>query len=109
MGGIQSQQPAPPIAIVLKLGSFGAAYKGQMELYLRWLDRYERLPGEGPPIGQILAARRTRSRLSCYRSTGARSGWRSIWWSCRQGRCWRAKLHEANRLARGQSERGIES
>ncbi len=27
------------VAIELKLGSFNAAYKGQMELYLRWLDR----------------------------------------------------------------------
>jgi hypothetical protein len=42
------------VAIELKLGSFDATYKGQMELYLRWLDRYERRPGEEPPIGLIL-------------------------------------------------------
>jgi predicted nuclease of restriction endonuclease-like (RecB) superfamily len=27
------------IAIELKLGKFKAAYKGQMELYMRWADR----------------------------------------------------------------------
>ena len=30
------------VAIELKLGRFEASYKGQMELYLRWLDKYER-------------------------------------------------------------------
>ena len=32
------------MAIELKLGSFDAAYRGQMELYLRWLDRADRAP-----------------------------------------------------------------
>jgi predicted nuclease of restriction endonuclease-like (RecB) superfamily len=30
------------IAIDLKLGRFEAAHKGQLELYLRWLDQHER-------------------------------------------------------------------
>ena len=42
------------IAIDLKLGKFEAAFKGQMELYLRWLDRHEREPGEESPLGLIL-------------------------------------------------------
>jgi hypothetical protein len=53
------------VAIELKMGSFDAAHKGQMELYSHWLDRYERRPGEVPPIGLIYAARRTGSRSSC--------------------------------------------
>ncbi|MCL2510787.1 MAG: PDDEXK nuclease domain-containing protein [Bacteroidales bacterium] len=44
------------VAIELKLGKFEAAYKGQMELYLRWLDRYMKLDGENSPIGLILCA-----------------------------------------------------
>jgi predicted nuclease of restriction endonuclease-like (RecB) superfamily len=42
------------IAIELKVGEFKAEYKGQMELYLRWLDRYESEPDELPPLGIIL-------------------------------------------------------
>ena len=44
------------VAVELKLGKFRAADKGQMELYLRWLDRYDRQQGEEPPIGLILCA-----------------------------------------------------
>lgn len=42
------------IAIDLKIGSFDPAYKGQMEWYLNWLDKNERLPHEQKPIGIIL-------------------------------------------------------
>ena len=42
------------IAIDLKIGDFKAEYKGQMELYLRWLNKYERQEDEGSPIGIIL-------------------------------------------------------
>jgi len=44
------------IAIELKLNKFKAAYKGQMELYLRWLDKYEKQEGEDTPLGLILCA-----------------------------------------------------
>ncbi len=44
------------VAVELKLGTFQAADKGQMELYLRWLERYEKEPGEEPPLGLILCA-----------------------------------------------------
>jgi len=44
------------IAIELKLGKFKAAHKGQMELYLRWLNKYEKETGEKTPIGLILCA-----------------------------------------------------
>ena len=44
------------IAIELKLESFKPAHAGQMELYLRWLDRYERVSDEKAPIGLILCA-----------------------------------------------------
>lgn len=44
------------VAIDLKLGKFKAAYKGQMELYLRWLDKYERQEGEESPLGLLLCS-----------------------------------------------------
>jgi predicted nuclease of restriction endonuclease-like (RecB) superfamily len=44
------------VAIELKLGRFKAAYKGQMELYLNWLNKYERQPGEESPLGLILCS-----------------------------------------------------
>ncbi len=44
------------IAIELKIGDFKPADKGQMELYLAWLKRYEQKKGEESPLGLILCA-----------------------------------------------------
>jgi predicted nuclease of restriction endonuclease-like (RecB) superfamily len=44
------------VAIDLKLGKFKASYKGQMELYLRWLEKYDMQTGEETPLGLILCA-----------------------------------------------------
>ena len=51
------------IAVELKLGIFKAAYKGQMELYLNWLNEYERLEGEEAPIGIILCTAANREKV----------------------------------------------
>ena len=42
------------IAIDLKVDHFKHAHKSQMELYLRWLAKYEQEPDELPPLGIIL-------------------------------------------------------
>ena len=44
------------VAIDLKIGNFEASYKGQMELYLRYLEKYEQVEGENLPIGLILCS-----------------------------------------------------
>ncbi|MCB5228600.1 MAG: PDDEXK nuclease domain-containing protein [Candidatus Cloacimonetes bacterium] len=44
------------VAIELKLGNFKAAYKGQMELYLRYLEKNEMRKDENPPIGLLLCS-----------------------------------------------------
>lgn len=44
------------IAIDLKMGKFKPAYKGQMELYLRWLEKHEMQTGEKKPIGLLLCS-----------------------------------------------------
>lgn len=51
------------IAIELKLGDFKPADKGQMELYLRWLDKHDRQPGEDAPLGLILCAGKNREAV----------------------------------------------
>ncbi len=51
------------VAIDLKLGDFKPEHKGQMELYLRWLDKYERRAGEEPPMGLILCAGKKEERI----------------------------------------------
>lgn len=50
------------VAIELKLTPFKPEYKGQMELYLKWLDKYERCEGEEAPIGLILCAGKSRTK-----------------------------------------------
>ncbi len=51
------------VAIDLKLGKFQAADKGQMELYLRWLEKYEKQPEEETPIGLILCATKSEEHV----------------------------------------------
>ena len=51
------------VAIELKLGKFEAAYKGQMELYLRWLDKNMKLDYENSPIGLILCAGKSNEHI----------------------------------------------
>ena len=51
------------VAIDLKIGKFQAKDKGQMELYLKWLDKYEKQAGEQKPIGLILCAETSREQI----------------------------------------------
>jgi len=51
------------VAVELKIGKFKAAYEGQMKLYLKWLDRYERREGEESPIGLILCTETGREQI----------------------------------------------
>ncbi len=51
------------IVIDLKLSDFKAEYKGQMELYLRWLEKFDRRPEEEPPLGIILCAGKKQEQI----------------------------------------------
>jgi predicted nuclease of restriction endonuclease-like (RecB) superfamily len=51
------------VAVELKLGEFRAEYKGQMELYLRWLARHDQEPGDLPPLGIILCTGKKREQI----------------------------------------------
>ena len=52
------------IAIDLKLGRFKAQYKGQMELYLRWLEQNEMQPGEESPLGLLLCTEGSEEQIN---------------------------------------------
>jgi predicted nuclease of restriction endonuclease-like (RecB) superfamily len=51
------------VVVELKLDRFRPEYKGQMELYLRWLDKHERKAGEEAPIGIILCSGKDHGRI----------------------------------------------
>ena len=52
------------VAIDLKIGKFKATYKGQMELYLRWLEHNEQKEGENKPIGLILCSEKSPEQIN---------------------------------------------
>jgi predicted nuclease of restriction endonuclease-like (RecB) superfamily len=52
------------VAIDLKLGKFKASYKGQMGLYLRWLEKNEQKEGENKPIGLILCSEKSPEQIN---------------------------------------------
>lgn len=51
------------VAIDLKLGTFTAADKGQMDLYLAWLKEHEWREGENEPVGLILCSSKKRQHV----------------------------------------------
>ena len=51
------------VAIELKLGKFKPEHKSQLELYLRWLDKYEKQEGEGTPLGILLCSEKSESMI----------------------------------------------
>lgn len=51
------------VAIELKLGNFEPEYKGQVELYLRWLSKYEKADGEEEPVALILCAEKSQQTV----------------------------------------------
>ena len=88
------------VAIDLKLEEFKPGDKGQMELYLRWLDRHERKPGEETPIGLILCAgqRRETVEMLDLEKSGIRVS--SYWTDVLPKAQLQKKLHDAVRHAR---------
>lgn len=51
------------IVVELKIDKFKAKYKGQMELYLKWLDKHEKQEDENSPIGLILCAESSKEQI----------------------------------------------
>jgi len=83
------------VAIDLKLGDFQAAYKGQMELYLRWLERYEQKPGEEKPIGLILCAGKKQETVELLELEKSDIRVAAYWTKLLPKNLLKRKLHEA--------------
>ncbi|MBE0524804.1 MAG: DUF1016 domain-containing protein [Methanosarcinales archaeon] len=90
------------VAIELKLGIFQAADKGQMELYLRWLDKYEKREGEGMPLGLILCAEKSYEHVELLRLEESGIHIAEYLTELPPIHVLEAKLHEAIRMAREQ-------
>lgn len=83
------------VVIDLKLGDFQAAHKGQMELYLRWLARYEQKPGEEAPIGLILCAGKKEETVELLELEKSNIRVASYWTKLLPKKALQRKFHEA--------------
>jgi predicted nuclease of restriction endonuclease-like (RecB) superfamily len=88
------------VAIELKLGAFSAAYKGQMELYLRWLEKNEMRPGEESPLGLILCSEKNQEQIELLRLDHGEIRVAEYLTELPQKPVLEARLHEAVRQAR---------
>jgi predicted nuclease of restriction endonuclease-like (RecB) superfamily len=86
----------------LDLGRFNAAYKGQMELYLRWLEKYECRPGEELPIGLILCSEKDHEQIELLQLDRDEIRVAEYLIELPPREMLEAKLHEAIRRAKGQ-------
>jgi hypothetical protein len=88
------------VAIELKLRDFQPGDKGQMELYLRWLEKYEQQPGEESPIGLILCAGKKQETVELLELEKSGIRVASYWTKVLPRQLLRKKLHEAIQHAR---------
>jgi len=87
------------VAIELKIGEFQPGDKGQMELYLRWLERHERKKNEAAPIGLILCAGKRQETIELLDLGSSGIQVSSYWTEVLPKAALESKLHEAMRRA----------
>ncbi len=88
------------IAIDLKIGKFQAADKGQMELYLRWLETHETAEDENPPLGLILCTGTSDEQIKLLRLNESGIRVAQYLTELPPVDLLKRKLHDAMRLAR---------
>jgi predicted nuclease of restriction endonuclease-like (RecB) superfamily len=93
------------VAVELKIDKFKAKYKGQMELYLKWLDKYEKQEGEESPIGLILCAVASKEQIELLEMHKDGIMVAEYWTDLPPKEILEAKLHEALIEARERIER----
>ncbi|MEI8248780.1 MAG: PDDEXK nuclease domain-containing protein [Lentisphaerota bacterium] len=94
------------VAVELKLEKFRPEHKGQMELYLRWLDKHERQPGEDSPIGMILCAGKKLEQIELLELGGSGIHVAEYLVELPSKDMLQAKLHKAITQARKRLENG---
>jgi len=97
------------VAIDLKLDKFKAEYKGQMELYLRWLERYEQQPDEDSPLGLILCAGKSDEQIELLQLSKSGIRVAAYLTELPPRDLLRKKLHEAIRIARARLEAQVKA
>lgn len=92
------------IAIDLKIGEFEAAYKGQMELYLRYLEKYEQVEGENTPIGLILCTGKNEEHVELMQLDKSNIRVADYYTILPSEQVLKEKLHRAIEIAKQRSE-----
>ena len=92
------------VAVELKMGEFKAEYKGQMELYLRWLAKHEQEPGEAPPLGIILCSGKKQEQIELLELDASGIHVAEYITSLPPREVLQAKLHEAIARSRARLE-----
>ena len=93
------------LAIDLKIGKFKAAYKGQMELYLKWLNRHDKQENEESPIGLILCTEAGREQIELLEMHKDGIMVAEYWTELPPKAVLEQKLHDALREAQERLER----
>jgi len=93
------------VAIEIKLGRFKAEHKGQMELYLRWLEKNETMEDELPPLGLILCAEGRTETIELLRLDHSGIHVAEYWMDLLPREQLKNKLHQAIERANNQIEK----
>jgi predicted nuclease of restriction endonuclease-like (RecB) superfamily len=88
------------VAIDLKLGRFKAEYKGQMELYLKYLEKYETKENENSPVGIILCAEKNREQIELLFLPGDRIKVAEYLTRLPSKKLFKEKLHKAIQMSK---------
>jgi len=95
------------VAIELKMGEFEAAHKGQMELYLRYLEKHDQMEGEATPIGLILCTGKNTEHVELLQLPQSNIRVADYLTLLPPRETLQAKLHHAIKLARQKLERNV--
>jgi predicted nuclease of restriction endonuclease-like (RecB) superfamily len=92
------------VLIELKLGKFEPQYKGQVELYLNWLNKYEKQEYENKPIALILCAEKENEEIELMGLDTGNIRVAEYWAELPPKEILEAKLHKAIEIARNRGK-----